>query len=1000
MFGSNTVQSSWANPQQNQQQTQGSAFGQPSAFGSGGKTSHLQPCSFRTIKPPSTAFGSTNAFGQPQQPAANPMFGNLGTSNTGTPTFGTFSQNTAASTGTSAFGAPKPATGFGVFGGGGTSAFGGGGSAFGGTPATGTSGTNVFGPTAPSTGSAFGAGSSLFGQPKPATTFGATPATSTDTNPPPVTTGSSTPAYSVFSEKDPSNPSTILQYQTVTATPAYRGTSLEELRLQDYQQNRKTAGAFGQTSFGAPATQTTSLFGAPTTSQQPATGSIFGGATTGAFGTSTTQPATGAFTAFGQQQPATGTSAGTGVFGGGSAFGQQQQQQQQHPSAFSAFGQPQQQQPAAGTGTSIFGGTSAFGQPKPATGFGSTFGQPRGGNAFSGAGTTSAFGQPVAQPATGTSIFGQPQQQQTSAAFGATTAAKPSIFGQPSQPAGTTTGFGTGLFGGQQQAQPTQTTTSLFGTAPSTGTSLFGQPQPPQQQQTAQQTGVFGTTTTQPSGGLFGGATGSGLFGGTPATQTQQPGQTSLFGAPKPPTTGTGLFGGGTFGQPNTNIGAGAQPTLFGQPSGQQTMAQPITSTGTGAFGGSLFGQQKPVAPAINTAPSTGGLGTSLFGASTLGSSTAAPGGPGTLTASIAEPISSNLPIFSMLPPGPRAVPIDQQQKKKPGFFVDAPARLPVPRLPINYTPASSRLRGFGASASSSVLGVPGQNLSLSNGKAGTLVSSRAEAPESILGRSASPALGSGGRQSVKKLVLDKKIEASDLFSRAGSPGLRGSPAKVTFSPALSQAAREKDVAREKEVVTQSPEKPARPTQPPPRNVSGRFTAHSSLTLGQPSSSSKVANSAETTSISPPLQHGDYWVKPDLAKLKMYGYEELSSFKDLVVGRVGYGEIHFLEPVDLTGLPKLGALLGELVRFDDKECSVYPDGDETDKPAPGTGLNVEARIILLRCWATDKATREPIKDEQVHAAVKHLKRLKSMKETHFESFDAKEGEWTFTVDHF
>ena len=38
MFGSNTVQSSWANPPQNQQQTQSSAFGQPSAFGSGGKS--------------------------------------------------------------------------------------------------------------------------------------------------------------------------------------------------------------------------------------------------------------------------------------------------------------------------------------------------------------------------------------------------------------------------------------------------------------------------------------------------------------------------------------------------------------------------------------------------------------------------------------------------------------------------------------------------------------------------------------------------------------------------------------------------------------------------------------------------------------------------------------------------------------------------------------------------------------------------------------------------
>lgn len=50
---------------------------------------------------------------------------------------------------------------------------------------------------------------------------------STDAIPPPVTTGTSTPSYSIFSEKDPSNPSTILQYQTITATPAYRGTSLE-----------------------------------------------------------------------------------------------------------------------------------------------------------------------------------------------------------------------------------------------------------------------------------------------------------------------------------------------------------------------------------------------------------------------------------------------------------------------------------------------------------------------------------------------------------------------------------------------------------------------------------------------------------------------------------------------------------------------------------------------------------------------------------------------------
>jgi len=148
------------------------------------------------------------------------------------------------------------------------------------------------------------------------------------------------------------------------------------------------------------------------------------------------------------------------------------------------------------------------------------------------------------------------------------------------------------------------------------------------------------------------------------------------------------------------------------------------------------------------------------------------------------------------------------------------------------------------------------------------------------------------------------------------------------------------------------------------------------------------------------LVEGDYWVKPELSTLKKAGYDELSSYTNLVVGRKGYGEIHFLEPVDLTGLPKLGALLGDVVRFDDKECSVYPESDDADKPSPGSGLNVKARLILERCWANDKASRDPIKDPNHPQHVKHLKKLKNMKETHFESFDMKTGTWIFTVDHF
>lgn len=43
----------------------------------------------------------------------------------------------------------------------------------------------------------------------------------------PVTTGTSIPAYSVFNDKDPTDSAIIVQYKSITATPAYRGTSLE-----------------------------------------------------------------------------------------------------------------------------------------------------------------------------------------------------------------------------------------------------------------------------------------------------------------------------------------------------------------------------------------------------------------------------------------------------------------------------------------------------------------------------------------------------------------------------------------------------------------------------------------------------------------------------------------------------------------------------------------------------------------------------------------------------
>ncbi|TFY79474.1 hypothetical protein EWM64_g4536 [Hericium alpestre] len=647
---------------------------------------------------------------------------------------------------------------------------------------------------------------------------------------------------------------------------------------------------------------------------------------------------------------------------------QPQQQQAQPAPGFGAFGQPQQQQQQQPSTGGLFGG-GAFGQAKPAGTFGEDYSRQQAGTG------TGLFGQPQQPGVTGTGAFGG------GGAFGApSTAPKTGLFGA-TQPAPSTGGFG--LFGGQQQQpqqqQPQQPTGGgLFGG--------FGQAQP-QQAQPQPTGGLFGAQPStqqpqQPTGGLFGGtAGGGGLFGGMqqqpqqPPQQQQQPQQAGgfgLFGGAKPtaPATGGGLFGGGgAFGQQPPAPATQPSGGLFGG-----TLGQPPSQAGTGAFGGGgLFGA-RPTAPAPGAPqPTTQPLGSSLFGtsfgASALGAPTA--GQPAQLQASIAQPVTANLPIFSMLPSAPSAPSYDQPKKKASLF--EPPPRTAVPRS-IAYQPPTSKLRGYTsiispapfvgkASISGNLFRPNGLNLSVAGG------------PEAVL--------GSGSRASVKKLILDKKVDASELLRRSSASP---SPGKPAFNPALSAAAREKEAASRPLPL------PAPPSSPSPAQRSRGDQGPADLArVG----AVQVDGAAEQKP-----QEGDYWTEPPIVQLAQLGFDGLAEVRNLKVGRIGYGEIEFLEPVDLTTLTKLSDLLGEVVRFDDKECCVYPDSDDVDKPPPGSGLNVPARITLYRCWALDKATREPIKDANHPSAIKHLKRLKNMKGTSFEGFEIAEGKWTFTVEHF
>lgn len=147
-----------------------------------------------------------------------------------------------------------------------------------------------------------------------------------------------------------------------------------------------------------------------------------------------------------------------------------------------------------------------------------------------------------------------------------------------------------------------------------------------------------------------------------------------------------------------------------------------------------------------------------------------------------------------------------------------------------------------------------------------------------------------------------------------------------------------------------------------------------------------------------PLQHGDYYTKPDLDDLVKYGYQDLTTLSNFVVGRVGYGEVAFLAPVDLTSVPAIRDIPGGIVLFAEKMCEVYPDN--VVKAPRGTGLNVPARITLHKCWPVDKASREPIKDIANPRMKQHLRILKGMAETEFVSYEAEPGTWVFKVQHF
>lgn len=226
--------------------------------------------------------------------------------------------------------------------------------------------------------------------------------------------------------------------------------------------------------------------------------------------------------------------------------------------------------------------------------------------------------------ASNSAAFGIKSQAPTnSSLFGQSNTSKPqgSIFGSAQLPS---TGFGN-----QSQAQPQTQGSSLFGGG------TFGQNQGQQQQNPPASTGLFGQSTGQQQHQL---PASTGLFGQltTGTQQQQQQPQSNAFGS--------SLFGGSTN-QPNPP--QGQQGNIFGSiGSNTQQQQQPSQST-FGNWGSSTSGtnplQPQATLPAGSSAFNVGastnpGAGLSLFGQpsgqQSLGISVTQPSGPPLFTKS------------------------------------------------------------------------------------------------------------------------------------------------------------------------------------------------------------------------------------------------------------------------------------------------------------------------------------------------------------------------------
>jgi len=122
--------------------------------------------------------------------------------------------------------------------------------------------------------------------------------------------------------------------------------------------------------------------------------------------------------------------------------------------------------------------------------------------------------------------------------------------------------------------------------------------------------------------------------------------------------------------------------------------------------------------------------------------------------------------------------------------------------------------------------------------------------------------------------------------------------------------------------------------------------------------------------------------------------QQLSSIPKFIIGCKGKGSVTFDTPTNVLNLN-----LDEIVQFENHSVELYPDN--ISKPRPGEGLNKPCLLTIFGCWARDKITSEPKRDDQSNEKYEKILRDRSQKMgVEFISYSAIDGAWVFRVEGF